>query len=112
VAAIAIWGLLPPVVALLSGRRRVWWWSVIVSASVIAAVEFSRVYFSVRWLTDVVGALLLGALYLLAVEWLLAWHHRWRPCRPLGHAFHAEPEPSPRSASRTDPTPLRAENGP
>jgi len=88
-AAIAIWGLLPPVVALVSGRHRAWWWSVAVSATVIAAVAFSRVYLGVHWLTDVLGALLLGALYLLAVEWLLEWHHRRQPCAPLDDAFHA-----------------------
>ena len=88
-AAIAIWGLLPPVVALVSGRHRAWWWSVAVSATVIVAVAFSRVYLGVHWFTDVVGALLLGALYLLAVERLLEWHHRRRPCAPLDAAFEA-----------------------
>ena len=79
-AAVAIWGLLPPVVALLTGRRSAWWWSVAISAAVITAVAFSRVYLGVHWLSDVVGALLLGALYLLAVEALLEWHHERRPC--------------------------------
>lgn len=82
-AAIAIWGLLPPVVALLTGRRSAWWWSVGISGTVITAVAFSRVYLGVHWLTDVFGALLLGALYLLAVETLLGWHHRRRPCRAV-----------------------------
>jgi len=88
-AAIAIWGLVPPVVALVSGRHKAWWWSVAISATVITTVAFSRVYLGVHWLTDVVGALLLGALYLLAVEWLLEWHHRRRPCAPLDAAFEA-----------------------
>ena len=34
-----------------------------------------------HWMSDVVGALVLGALYLLGVEWLLDWHHRRRPYR-------------------------------
>jgi undecaprenyl-diphosphatase len=80
-AAIAIWGLLPPVVALLTGRRAAWWWSVGVSAAVIVSVAFTRVYLGVHWLSDVVGALLLGALYLVGVERLLDWQHRRRPCR-------------------------------
>ncbi len=88
-AAVAIWGLLPPVVALVSGRRAAWWWSVAISVAVIVAVAFSRIYLGVHWLTDVVGALLLGALYLLAVEWLLDWHHRRRPCGPLVSGFTA-----------------------
>ncbi len=90
-AAIAIWGLLPPVVALLNGRRSAWWWSVAISAIVIASVAFSRVYLGVHWLSDVVGALLLGALYLLAVEALLEWHHRRRPCRAIDVAEGAAP---------------------
>ena len=101
-AAVAIWGLLPPVVALLNGRRSAWWWSVGISASVIAAVAFSRVYLGVHWLTDVLGALLLGALYLLAVEALLAWHHRRRPCRALDIAEGISPPPAPRRSSKHD----------
>lgn len=86
-AAIAIWGLLPPVVALVSGRHRAWWWSVAIAGTVIASVAFSRVYLGVHWFTDVVGALLLGALYLLGVEWLFRRHHHRRPCAPLEHAY-------------------------
>ena len=73
-AAIAIWGLLPPVVALVSGRHRARWWS----ETVIAAVAFRRVFLGVHWLTDVIGALLLGACTCWAVE----WHHRRQPCAP------------------------------
>ena len=79
-AAIALWGLLPPIVALFTHRRRLWWWSVGVSLPVIGLVAMSRVYLGVHWLSDVVGALLLGSLYLLAVEWLLDWHHQRKPC--------------------------------
>jgi undecaprenyl-diphosphatase len=85
-AAIAIWGLLPPVVALLSGRAAAWRWSMALSATVIALVAFSRVYLGVHWFTDVIAALLLGALYLLAVDALLRWHHHRRPCTALDHA--------------------------
>ena len=94
-AAVAIWGLLPPVVALLTGRRSAWWWSVGISGSVVSGVAFSRVYLGVHWLTDVAGALLLGALYLLAVEALLEWHHQRRPCRSVNVAEGADPPPEP-----------------
>lgn len=82
-AAIALWGLLPPVVALFTARRRWWWWSVAISATIIGVVAVSRVYLGVHWLSDVAGALLLGSLYLLAVEWLFNWHHERRPCAAL-----------------------------
>lgn len=88
-AAVAIWGLLPPVLALISGQRFVWWVSVWFSGTVIVLVAFSRVYLGVHWLTDAVGALVLGALYLLAVEWLLDWHHRRRPCHAVEVGFAA-----------------------
>ena len=102
-AAIAIWGLLPPVVALINGRRSAWWWSVAISATVIASVAFSRVYLGVHWLSDVVGALFLGALYLLAVEALLEGHHRRRPCRAVDVAEGAVP-PRPRPGAVSGPS--------
>ena len=84
-AAIALWGLLPPVVALVTRRRALWWWSVAGSALVVLLVGASRVYLGVHWLSDVAGAMVLGALYLLAIEWLLALHHERRPCQAFSH---------------------------
>ena len=110
-AAIATWGLLPPVVALLTGRRAAWWWSVAISATVITAVAFSRVYLGVHRLTDVLGALLLGAMYLLTVEALLEWHHRRRPCRAIDVA-EGTADPSDSRWHPTTPTRLLEEGRP
>ena len=79
-AAIALWGLVPPIVALLTHRRSWWWFSVVLSSVVVLCVAFARVYLGVHWFSDAIGGLLLGSLYLLAVEWLLDRHHERRPC--------------------------------
>ncbi len=95
-AAIAMWGLLPPIVALFTHKRLLWWWSVGVSVSVIALVAMSRVYLGVHWLSDVIAALVLGSLYLLAVEGLLDWHHHRRPCEaftPRGENLDEDSQP-------------------
>ena len=95
-AAVALWGLLPPVVALFTRKRRLWWWSVAVSVSIIVLVSMSRIYLGVHWLSDVVGALLLGSLYLLVVQWLLDWHHERMPCRAFvadGRDLHEDFKP-------------------
>lgn len=68
-AAISLWGLLPAVVALYSPRRAHWRAAAVVAAAVIGGVAFARVYLGV--LTDVIGSLLLGALYLFGLERLL-----------------------------------------
>ena len=90
-AAVAVWGLLPPVVAVVSGRRAAWWMSVGVSGTIVGLVAFSRVYLGVHWMSDVVGALALGSIYLLGVEGLLGWHHRHRhrSCPALEVGFAA-----------------------
>jgi undecaprenyl-diphosphatase len=79
-AAIALYGLLPPVVALLTRKRWLWWTSMVASGSVILLIAASRTYLGVHWLSDIVGGLLVGALYLLAVERFVHWYHRRRPC--------------------------------
>lgn len=75
-AAIAFWGLVPPVVGVLTSSRRAWWASVALSAAVVATVGASRVYLGVHWLTDVVGSILVGMLLLVAVELLLERLHQ------------------------------------
>lgn len=79
-AAIALWGLLPPVVALVTHRRALWWAASIVSGTIILLVAASRVYMGVHWFSDVIGALLFGAVYLLVIERLGDVGHRRYPC--------------------------------
>lgn len=79
-AAVALWGLLPPLVALLTHRRSWWWASVAVGGVLIVGVSLSRVYLGVHWPTDIVQGWILGALYLVGLETLLDHHHRHRSC--------------------------------
>lgn len=79
-AAIALWGLLPPVVALFTNKRSWWWASVAVSGVLVAAISASRIYLGVHWFSDVIGGLVVGALYLVGVERLLAWRHEHHGC--------------------------------
>ena len=79
-AAVALWGLVPLVVALYTPHRRVWWATVLGSGSLIMAIGASRIYLGVHWFSDVVGGLIVGAFFLLGVEWVLVRRHRRDPC--------------------------------
>jgi undecaprenyl-diphosphatase len=92
-AAIALWGLLPVVVALYTRRRAIWWASVAVSASLIAGIAASRVYLGVHWFSDVTAGLVVGTFFLLGVDTVLVRAHRRYPCRMLAEeAEQAERE--------------------
>jgi undecaprenyl-diphosphatase len=79
-AAMALWGLLPVVVALYTRRRAIWWASVAVSATLIAGIAASRVYLGVHWFSDVTGGLVVGTFFLLAADNVLVRAHRRYPC--------------------------------
>jgi undecaprenyl-diphosphatase len=82
-AAIALWGLVPPVVALATNRRFWWWVATAVSGTAIVLVAASRVYMGVHWFSDAVASLVFGAVFLLVVERLVDVGHRRYPC-PTG----------------------------
>ena len=85
-AAIALWGLIPPIVAVFTNKRSVWWASVAFSMTLIGLISASRVYLGVHWFSDVVGGLIVGSLYLVAVDRLLAWRHERHGCSGDGDA--------------------------
>ena len=55
-------------VARLLHRERGWRWPYVVSALMLAVNLYSRMYLGVHWPTDVVGGILLGLSWLVAVE--------------------------------------------
>ena len=79
-AAMALWGMLPLVVSLYTRRRDVWWWSVGVAAVIVGGIAASRVYLGVHWFSDVVGGVMAGSLFLLAVQALYDHQHRVHGC--------------------------------
>jgi undecaprenyl-diphosphatase len=80
-AAVALWGLLPVVVALYTDRRALWWASVALSGGLIVGIAASRVYLGVHWFSDVTGGLVVGAFFLLGVEAVYHRAHSRLPCR-------------------------------
>lgn len=93
-ASIALWGLLPMVVALFTRRRALWWVSVVVSVGMIVVISASRVYLGVHWASDVFAGLLLGVFFLIGVEWVLHRAHHDHGCRvPLPVREPVSPAP-------------------
>jgi undecaprenyl-diphosphatase len=107
-AAVALWGLLPVIVALYTRRRALWWASVAVSAALIAGIAASRVYLGVHWFSDVTGGLVVGAFFLLAVEAVFHRAHVRYPCQLRRPAPEAKPRPQASAARRRSATALAA----
>ncbi|MGH9223238.1 MAG: phosphatase PAP2 family protein [Acidimicrobiales bacterium] len=83
-AAVALWGLLPPLVSTFIRSKALWWATASVAGVLIVGISASRVYLGVHWFTDIVQGMLLGSLYLAALECLLVHNHRLRQCAVLG----------------------------
>jgi undecaprenyl-diphosphatase len=80
IASVALWGLVPLVVGLYTRNRVIWWSSAVASGLLIVAIAASRLYLGVHWFSDIVGSLLLGSFFLLAVEAVLDHVHRVNGC--------------------------------
>ena len=66
-AAMVFWGALPVTLLLWGAARGFVRTAVVLAAVAVTLVAASRVYLGVHWLTDVIGAALLGALLLVPV---------------------------------------------
>lgn len=84
-ASVAVWGLLPVLVALFTSRRGLWWVSVGVSVMLVGLIGLSRIYLGVHWFSDVVGGLVVGSFFLLGVEALLKRAHVVQGCDVIFH---------------------------
>jgi undecaprenyl-diphosphatase len=91
-AAAALWGLVPAVVALHVRNRIVWWASFVISTSIVVLVAAARVYKGAHWLTDVVASLLWASLYLLVVQGTFDRFHHDRDCVHSQHETQASSE--------------------
>jgi undecaprenyl-diphosphatase len=76
-------------------RELRWRWPFVVAVALLAVSLYSRLYLGVHWPTDVIGGLLLGVVWLMAVQIAFApFHHDGRV-----HAAHPAFPANPKSIS-------------
>lgn len=74
-ATVGFYGVLAAVVWRSSNRRSIRMGGSAVATLVILSVGFSRIYLGVHWFSDVVGGMLVGTAFVIAVAWSLRGHH-------------------------------------
>lgn len=77
-ASVGFYGVLAAVAWRSSHRRTTRIAAYAAATVVIVAVGFSRVFLGVHWFTDVIGGMLAGTAFVLAVAWSLQGHHLGR----------------------------------
>ena len=74
-ATIGFYGVLAVVIWRSSARLWIKIAADALATAVIVLVAFSRIYLGVHWFSDVIGGLLVGSAFVLAVAWSLRDHH-------------------------------------
>jgi len=74
-ATVGFYGVLAAVVWQSSRRRIIQYGGYAVATAIILSVGFSRTYLGVHWFSDVVGGLMIGTAFVIAVGWSLQGHH-------------------------------------
>ena len=74
-ATVGFYGVLAAVLWQSSNRRATQIGGYVVATVIILSVGLSRVYLGVHWFSDVVGGMLVGTAFVIAVAWSLRGHH-------------------------------------
>jgi undecaprenyl-diphosphatase len=74
-ASVGFYGVLAAVIWRSSNRRSIQIGGYVAATAIILLVGSSRVYLDVHWFTDVVGGMLIGTAFVIAVAWSLRGHH-------------------------------------
>jgi undecaprenyl-diphosphatase len=95
-AAVALYGFLPVVVALYTHRRAIVYATWALTVTLVAGIAASRVYLGVHWFSDIIASIVLGAFLLIAIEWTVEQAHRGVGCgagTPCAAEFDVEVDP-------------------
>ncbi len=74
-ATVGFYGVLAAVMWRSSNRRAIQVGGAIGATAIILLVGFSRIFLGVHWFSDVIGGMLVGTAFVIAVAWSLRDHH-------------------------------------